>query len=345
MNYHTAVIGAGPAGIATVGKLLDHGIAAKDIVWIDPHFQVGDFGTIWKNVPSNTTVNLFLQFLHAAQSFDYDHSPHDFEINHLDPYKTCYLRIMVEPLQWITDHLRKKIHSMHDIAENLSLKDRQWTIQLKKTEIHAKNVILAIGSESKNLSYSAFQVIPLQDALDEQRIKNHINPKDGVAVFGSSHSGILVLRNLVNCKVKQIINFYQSPLRYAVNLDDWILFDDTGLKGIAAEWARENIDGQLPHNLERIYSNTENIEHYLPLCNKVVYAIGFERRLLPTIHGGGPLSYIEECGIIAPGLFGIGIAFPEAKWNPFGLLEHRVGLAKFMDYLERILPVWLKYFV
>ena len=36
MTYAWAVIGAGPAGIAAVGKLLDHGVADKDIVWIDP---------------------------------------------------------------------------------------------------------------------------------------------------------------------------------------------------------------------------------------------------------------------------------------------------------------------
>jgi hypothetical protein len=82
---------------------------------------------------------------------------------------------------------------------------------------------------------------------------------------------------------------------------------------------------------------------YLPQCDKVIYAIGFERRHLPVIEGVGHVDYIEECGIIAPGLFGFGIAYPEAKINFIGRKEYRVGLWKFMDYLQRVLPIWLKY--
>lgn len=61
--FKWAVIGAGPAGIAAVGKLIDAGINPKEIVWIDPEFKVGDFGTHWRNVSSNTKVGLFLKIL------------------------------------------------------------------------------------------------------------------------------------------------------------------------------------------------------------------------------------------------------------------------------------------
>jgi hypothetical protein len=74
-----------------------------------------------------------------------------------------------------------------------------------------------------------------------------------------------------------------------------------------------------------------------------VYAIGFERRKFPVVTGFQELNYIQQTGIIAPGLFGFGIAFPEVKSNPLGIPEHRVGLAKFMDYLHRVMPLWLKY--
>lgn len=343
MVYQWAVIGAGPAGIAAVGKLIDFGVDAKEIIWIDPKFTVGDFGTLWREIPSNTKVSLFLQFLQASQAFDYQNCPQGFEINQSDPDKTCPLRVMADPLQWVTDHLKKVVYAIQDIAEELSLSKRIWHIKLKNSTTLAKNVILAIGAEAKSLTYTALPTIPLQDAMNAKRIHNHLEKDDVVAVFGSSHSAILVLRNLVENNVKRIVNFYRSPLQYAVYLDDWILFDDTGLKGPTAEWAREYIDGQLPHNLIRIYSNEENIEHYLPQCNKVCYAIGFERRLLPTIQDVGHLSYIKQCGIIAPGLFGLGIAFPEAKYNPIGLLEYRVGLWKFMQYLQTIMPMWLKY--
>jgi hypothetical protein len=131
-------------------------------------------------------------------------------------------------------------------------------------------------------------------------------------------------------------------LRYAVDLGDEILFDDTGLKGSTAEWARANLHGTLPEKLEHVFSSKEHVEHYLPHCNKAIYAVGFTRRNI-AITGLGELDYNPYNGIIAPGLFGLGIAFPQAKTDRFGNLEYRVGLWKFMDYLSTILPVWMRY--
>lgn len=37
IRYKWAVVGAGPAGMATIGQLLDSGINAKNILWIDPN--------------------------------------------------------------------------------------------------------------------------------------------------------------------------------------------------------------------------------------------------------------------------------------------------------------------
>lgn len=341
--YQWSVVGAGPAGIAAVGKLIDEGVPAKEIVWIDPAFRVGDFGTIWRHVPSNTKVKLFTKFLLACQSFGYAEANKKFALQAADPEKTCELGLMADALQWVSDHLVNKVHAVKDTAHLLTMKNRAWEIKLEHSTVRAKNVVLAIGAEPKQLTYPAVSVIPLQDAMDHERIKKHYDQNDTIALFGSSHSAILALRNLVENKVKRIINFYRAPLRYAVYLDNWILFDDTGLKGTTADWAREHVDGNWPKNLERIYSSEENIEQYLPECTKAIYAVGFERRLLPVVDSIGPMSYIEQCGIIAPGLFGLGIAYPEAKINPFGLLEYRVGLWKFMDYLERVLPVWMKY--
>ena len=102
------IIGAGPAGIATVGKLLDKGINPRDIGWIDPVFKVGDLGEKWRPVSSNTKVGLFLKFLNACGSFCYQDCPIDFKLNHLPLDGTCLLHDIAEPLQWVSDHLKKK---------------------------------------------------------------------------------------------------------------------------------------------------------------------------------------------------------------------------------------------
>lgn len=343
MIYQWAVIGAGPAGIAAVGNLLDHDVSGESILWVDPKFNAGDFGTIWSNVPSNTTVKLFIKFLLACNSFAYSTCPHDFDLHHQNQDQTCNLRLMAEPLIWVTEQLKKQVHPVQDFVEKLSFSDGVWTIHFKDIQLKVNKVILAIGAEPKCLPISSVPIISLQDAMDSERLKNHVSHEDTVAVFGSSHSAILILRNLVEQKVKHIINFYRQPLRYAIPFEDWILFDDTGLKGTTAEWARSHIDSGLLHNVERIYSDENNIKNNLSRCTKAIYAIGFERRVFPKIEHLENLTYNEQCGIIAPGLFGLGIAFPEAKYNPIGMLEYRVGLWKFMEYLKRVMPIWLNY--
>ncbi|MDR3477387.1 MAG: FAD-dependent oxidoreductase [Gammaproteobacteria bacterium] len=337
--YQWAVIGAGPAGIAAVGKLLDNGVAAKDLVWIDPQFCVGDFGTKWRNVPSNTKVKLFTRFLHASPAFNYAACAEDFALNFADPNANCYLNLMADPLQWVTHHLQSQVFCIKDTAEELFFQNQVWHIHLQESIIQANNVILAVGSEPKHLEFSSVKTLSLQEAMDHEYVKNHINKEDTIAVFGSSHSAILAIRNLVDAKVKRVINFYRSPLLYAVYYDDWILYDDTGLKGSTAEWARQHIDGQMPDNLERVFSDDENIEKFLPQCDRAVYAVGFERRSIKT--NVPHLNHTEHDGKIAPGLYGIGIAYPEAKANRLGTVEYRVGLWKFMEYLQRVVPVWV----
>lgn len=342
-QFDWAIIGAGPAGIAAVGKLLDAGVPADQLVWIDPAFAVGDFGTRWRNVPSNTKVGLFLKYLEASKAFNYRHCTENFALNNADPQKTCFLHLMGEPLQWVTQQLTQNVIALKDSVQELKMKNHYWNITLSQSTLEAKKVILAIGSEPQMLAHPNVHTLSLEIALDRERLIKNCNPEDTIAVFGSSHSAILILRELLeSCSPKKVINFYRSPLRYALDLGNEILFDDTGLKGSTAEWARANLHGTAPEKLQSLFSSAENIEQYLPHCNKVIYAVGFARRGI-NVTGLSELKYNPYTGIIAPGLFGLGIAFPQAKIDRFGNLEYRVGLWKFMDYLSAILPVWMNY--
>lgn len=341
-DFLWTIVGAGPAGIAAVGKLLDYGVNKRSILWIDPQFTVGDFGTLWRNVPSNTKVDLFLKFLHSCHAFSYGDSNQSFAINDAAKDKTCYLNLMADPLQWISNKLQHTVYIKKDTVNNLAFNNNHWHLKLSSDEISSKNVILAIGSVPKTLSHDFVKTISLSDAIDEKSIVNHVTSDDVVAVFGSSHSAVLVLKNLIEqCSVKKIINFYRSPLVYAIYTPHEILNDDTGLKGTTAEWSRQHLHDQLLSNLFRCDSNNQNIQDYLPQCTKAVYAIGFQRRNI-SIEGLNPIVCCDKTGVIATGLYGFGIAFPEAKVNSLGYIEHRVGLWKFMDYLQRVMPQWLE---
>lgn len=339
-----AIIGAGPAGIAAVGKLLDAGINPNQITWIDPNFTVGDFGQKWSQVSSNTTVLLFLKFLNACRSFQFKDCPVDFEINHLPVVNACLLQQVADPLQWITNQLMQKVNCIRAKVEALThYMGAQWQIKTTGNTLFATNVILAIGSDPIQLPLSGPPLIPIEIALDRHLLQAAYSKQDTIAVFGGSHTAIVTMYNLIELGVGQIINFYRSPLKYAVYLEDWILHDNTGLKHYSAAWARKYLEIQPLQNIERILVTDQSFESKLATCNKAIYAVGFERRKLPYIYPYENIEYNTSTGILAPGLFGLGIAFPQGKYDPLGNFEYRVGLWKFMDYLEYILPIWLSY--
>ncbi len=342
MTYAWTVIGAGPGGIAAVGKLLDLGVAEKDIAWIDPSFEAGDLGAKWRSVSSNTKVGAFLEYLNGAKAFRFSEAP-PMPLTEIDPEETCALALVAEPLLWVTEQLRARVKTFTTTATGLVLENRRWRIDTDEQVLTSSNVILAVGATPKTLNYPQLQEIPLDVALDPEKLAEQPLENAVVAVFGSSHSSMIALPHLLRHPVAKVINFYRSPVKYAVYLDDWIFYDDTGLKGRAAVWARENIDGVLPDRLERCLIDGPDFDAKLAECNLAVYTVGLERRILPATPQWGQLDYNPDNGILAPGLFGVGIAFPQRAVDRYGYVEYRVGLKKFMDYLHEVLPLWTRY--
>jgi len=269
----------------------------------------------------------------------------------LEPKGTCQLSLAAEPLRDITQRLRTKVVSVETEVVQIKQKDSRWELITKSEELFVTaNVILATGSEPNRLhlhnNYPLISEIPVTEALDRESLRNSVTEDDTVAIFGSSHTAIILIRNLLETtKVKQIVNFYRDPLKYAMYMKDWILFDDTGLKGDTARWSREHMHGNLPHNVSRVQSNEANLAQHLPSCTKVIYATGFSRRDIKGGIEGLPPNhhYNPHCGIIAPGLFGCGIAYPQQNVDKFGNVEYRVGLWKFIDYLNEVIPLWMQY--
>ena len=341
-EYRWTVIGAGPAGIATVGRLIDHGVEPDEIAWVDPEFKVGDFGTIWRAVSSNTRTEGFLDFFAASPAFRFAEAPH-FDIQDLDPARTCQLGLVADPLMWVSGRLAEQVKTHYTVARELRLRDGHWTVATEQGDMTSANVVLAVGATQKRLDCPGLEEIPLEVAVDPEKLARRDLDGATVAVFGSSHSTMLVLPNLLATPADKVINFYRSPLKYAVELDGWTLFDDSGLKGQAACWARENIDGVQPQRLQRCQVGGTHYDELLDECDHVVYTVGFERRQLPATPQWGRLQHNASNGIIAPGLFGVGIAFPGYRTDPMGYGEYRVGLQKFMGQLNENLPVWLRY--
>lgn len=338
------VLGAGPAGILALGRLLDADIASQDIIWLDTEFSVGDFGKYWSQVPGNTRVELFTKFLQSTKALAYEDCPSELSLKHLDPKANCLLNDMVKPLQWITHQLCQQVAHYPCQVQSLEYAEGGWRLNLESGQtIFAKNVILATGAIPKKLSHHANKnSLDLSIALNPIALKNHVTSQQHVAVFGASHSGVLAMKNLLDAGCR-VTNFYQSPIKYALYQDDHIIYDNTGLKGLAASWAKEHLHGQKIPALMRYYlSDHTELASLLQSVDHLVYATGFSSRAIFSSQIDTQ-CYDAHTGIIAPGLFGLGIAYPEEVLDRYGIREYSVGLFKFANYLTKILPLWMRY--
>lgn len=342
-NSHAkwAVVGAGVAGISVVAILHDCHVPFNEITWIDPEFNVGRLGQYYQNVPSNSKVKEFFCFINICKTFQQLPCPGLEKLKTLDPESEQLLKVMVEPLQQISNELKNRVTSLQDSLENLYFENNLWHISTKKTDFTADNVILATGSHPKVLQYGNSNIIPLDIAIDFNKLRNIVLPNDSVLVVGSSHSAILILKYLSELNVKAIFNLYNKPIHYYTEINNNILYPATGLKGIAAQWAKEVLEKNPPKNLFRIFNSEENRKKTIDGSTKIIYAVGFERNQLPPISQNPNYNYNDTNGIIAPRLFGIGIAFPEKMLDALGNTEYKVGMNSFITYAQRIVPYWL----
>ncbi len=317
------VIGAGPAGIAGMGKLLDAGFSRSQLLWIDPQFKVGDFGSCWRYIGSNTPVESFTKFFRACSSFAYSNSNSDskpFLIDKIDPEKNCPLALVAEPLQKITNHLLEITNTRTDTVTRLIPIQNGWQVELTSGEkIHTRKVLLAMGAAPKTLHFDNIPMIPLSDALNPFKLRKALFPEDTVAVFGSAQSSKSVLGHLSKINLKKKILFYRSNTSFDRHIDE------------------KDLEGFLSLKI-----TPKNLLLHIPECTKIIYAIGFERRHIPIIGLPNNYDYDQDTGEIAPGIYGLGMAFPNILKHEMGLAEYRVAaLWPVMKRLSKLLPGWL----
>jgi hypothetical protein len=306
--------------------------------------------------------------------------------------KYCELSYAADMLMTLTDGVKKfpGVVMQRGWVTDATLDEgasppRRWTVRLNRDTypktVQTQRLVLCQGASPIDnplpVPIPNIQPLDLDTALSPSRLSQffeNIGPAT-VAVIGASHSAILVLMNLYSLASQskpdlRVRWFSRHPLRYAVQMDGWILRDTTGLKGEAAKWASENLE---PHSFE--HSDVSNyferiqydkgdeegtFEERLPGCNFYVQAIGYKTDPTPTLttkagkeiepyfhHERGSFHYVKEsdCGTIGdlaqvPGLFGCGVAYPERIKDPHGNVELAVGFLKFMKFVKKVRDDW-----
>lgn len=339
--HEWGVIGGGPAGIAAIGKILDSGVPAHQVIWVDPKFKGGDLGSYWHQVDSNTTVDLFQKFAEYFQCFETESLRH-LPIFQCVPGETCKLEAFTELMLGITEVLTRKVHAVKGIVQSLEDEGPVWAMEFRSGEptLYTRRLVLATGADPKEVNYPDKPAIPLHVALNPLVLADNLVPGDKVAVIGGSHSAIHVLRNLLAIPNIEVFNFYRSPVKLAVKDESgqYILWDNSGLKGITREWAVQDMHNQ--DRLTRISVSEPHHAEVLEKCNKIVSAVGFTPRDALLKPG---MKFDPHSGILAPRLFGVGIGFPKEVTDKFGHRELNVGVWKFKKFLDEVFPLWQVY--
>jgi len=338
--FDWCVVGDGAASLTAISKLLDRGVEKKDILWIAASFNLGDLGKYWRDVPANTKVSVFQDYLKSTEYFGYDSLPESLTIKSMKGDSFCKLSDIVEPLMKISEKIKGDVSSVeglvYEVNEVDGLKEIKYTQGDKCCTLSAKKVILGIGSVP--VAQSEFKnMLELRDVLSVDSLRSLELSGAIVGIFGGSHSAVLAIMNVLKHRAN-VINIYKHPLRYAISQEDGIIYDNTGLKGEVADWSKKNMHGQ---NLScmRVHYQDINLSDYLKKCHYIVNAIGFKRRSLPI--NGMELDHCPYSGIISYGIYGCGIAYPEKVIGLAGNIEWSVGLNKFSVYMDRVLPIWM----
>ncbi|KCV68345.1 hypothetical protein H696_05262 [Fonticula alba] len=398
-TFDALVVGAGPAGAAAVGNLLESG--ATQVAWVDPLFTGGRIPLEYNEVPSNTKVTFFVQYATGVQPFRdviaqaASKGENAFsKLEAMDQNTGCELSHAGELVRFLTDGLRERddVSPIFGSVEKLAFdaETNTWSASVTgkngPASIAAERVVLASGSHPLSLpAFSAahpeLREIPLDISLSPSKLTSFVGPEDVVAVIGSSHSAVLAVRNLMHANVKEVRNYFRSPLRYAQFMDGWIRRDNTGLKGEAAIWAQQNLDaanwrkhanlsrvcltpgadvdedGMIHNNVvEDRSATTPDLAHEQAIyaetlrdVTKIVFAVGFARNSLPELVDAASgqaftdLDFDHKTGTFraVPRLYGCGIAFPQEVTDPDGRTEHAVGFFKFMRFLRAVTPTWV----
>jgi hypothetical protein len=236
-----AVIGAGPCGISTVAKLIDCGAR---VTWFDPSFRCGRMGSLYRHVPSNTTNGDFVDGLRACKSFRFDadqdarRSRGRSSMADL-PRSQCFpLGVFVESLEDATAALKDQAEISEGVVSRL-----HFNAASSSWDVYARD---ASREEDAQRVYGPFDAVvlctgasPIQPGEPVEGAQVHdvdrmVCPRYAAemlssappraeetwVVVGNSHSGVLVVKNLVEGGAKRVICVQKRPLRFMTQMPE-----------------------------------------------------------------------------------------------------------------------------
>lgn len=343
-----AVVGLGPAGCLFVANLPPE--RRRDVSIFSPKACVGgDLAEKYGEVHANLTRSQMERAFRAVPEW------RDASLAILDafPADVCpplgeicrQLGVLMEPL--LEQVSQRVCTSIQTIRQRLpfgwELTDGEGSMWV------AQKVVVCTGADPRVMEIPK-TVIPLDVALSPTRLKAFFSAGAGVGgvaatkvvVFGTSHSGTLVLKNLRDAGCSQVVGIYKGARPF-------VLFrygHTEGLKQEAADIAdaieAKSWGDQTPRLLP--FADFEKVAVALLEADYVVYAMGFSGRAPVFVDARGQTwkpQHDPDTGLIAPNCWGFGIGFPGRYRTNTGAWAPDVGFGGFVEAIQKNLQTIL----
>ena len=306
------IIGCGVSGMLCLIALEQSGVPPHHVCVIDPYFDGGDLQRNWYSVMSNTPWSKLQEAIRL------------FKPNWLCSKEFSKIQAHeLTPVYMLTKCIRETILSylqsckkIQDTAISIQLEDNHWNIECSRQKILSQLLCVATGMKAKEFSCGIPQ-IPLSIALNKEALRTYVNPFDSVVVFGTSHSGTLVLRNLEFCKIPTTA-LYKHKEPFYFDRDGH--YD--GLKEESATIADDILQKNYRHLQVISMDDTAPFIKAIRSATWAISATGFEPRQ-------------QGFQIEGPNLWKFGAAFPPTA--PDGIHKD-ISVLVFAQQIQKIFP-------
>lgn len=258
------IIGAGAAGLLLLHFFENERIPPEKITIIDPYFDGGALFRNWGFVISNTKWEKTLDAINILHPQVI--SKESENINETTPlHKISYfLSSSIHPYL-------EKTNMICGFVKKAQLRNEKWNIELESGQsFSSKTVFFCTGAKQKALNLP-IPTVSLNKALYLPSLTSIVEKKDTVIVFGTMHSGCLVLQNLhsIGCSVKAI---YKGDRPFLFARDG----EYDGIKEDAATIADTILKGDYK-TIELIpLSDFQKVGTAIRKADWCIYSMGFE---------------------------------------------------------------------
>ena len=135
--------------------------------------------------------------------------------------------------------------------------DNTWGVYGELNNYSSTRVVICNGSIHKKLNYN-IPAIPVEIALNPEKLRKLDIKNKKLAVFGNSHSGILILKNLYDLSCNHVTNIIKTSIKIPYMDENNIeIYQESGIRGVGLEWANKFMVPENKTNIKIIRSQTK----------------------------------------------------------------------------------------